>query len=232
MNTQTNDTQSALKRLHHSLKRYDFAVMKSDWKFLRGKISIAEQREIVNLFLNDCINHHLDFRFMKKEFDVLLQYGFNLNYQMDEFTPTPLCVAIKCFSSEMLGYFIEKGVKVNFIIDEYFFEPDAKLKEEPLFTTALSFAEWLQADMMALDYAPFRISREEYHKYHGEKNIMDKYFPDIEFDITASELRWLRKSAVYLYELIELDKIIGVLKSHGAKHYDELTEKEKLFNKH
>src|ERR1035437_4806691 len=196
----------------------NFDNFKIEWGKIKDTISEKEKQnllvEIVDGYFTDN-----KFPFFKKVFDKVIDKKLNLNYNIDLWAPSILCLSISKFSKQLFVYLIENHASINYVADRFAFEDQETIDSEAeafgRYFTCLDFAESQWDDLITIDFL--------FPKADFDKMInLTKMDNDPKIKVSRAHYRNLLRQSKYLHNMIELDRIIDKIKSLDGKTADKL----------
>jgi hypothetical protein len=162
-----------------------------------------------------------DFDFFRKIMDATIEDKLNLNFNIEHWAPTFLCLAVHVVSQNLFDYLLSKGANINFIGDPYAFEDDEYVRtelkiEDRRYATCLDFARLKLTDMMSSDY------HYQQPDWTGIEAPWAEIDPSVEMTVSKRFYAYLIEQSQYLYELINLNRLIEHIRKMGGKGYIDL----------
>lgn len=162
-----------------------------------------------------------DFDFFRKIMDATIEDNLNLNFNIEHWAPTFLCLAVHVVSQNLFDYLLSKGANINFIGDPYAFEDDEYVRtelkiEDRRYATCLDFARLKLTDMMSSDY------HYQQPDWTGIDVPWAEIDPSVEMTVSKRFYAYLIEQSQYLYELIHLNQLIEHIRKMGGKGYIDL----------
>lgn len=195
------------------------------------KIVLELTEEERKTLLVDIIDYHYTYKYHKEfvdSFDLLIDTNtkLNLNFNIDHWAPTFLCLVIlRAPFVDLFDYFIKKGADINFVGDVLAFENEVNYEFEKKFLlfgqfqTCLDFIDNILGDLFMVDY---------FHEVPGKRIEEDwREVTEDEGDITIPKKEYLNlyEQAEYLYALISTEKLKRHIIFSGGKIFDEISGK-------
>lgn len=180
-----------------------------------------KERQLLIVEILDNHYHKANFSFFVKVFDEILKSKTSLDFNIDYWYPSLLSLAVHKSSKMVFQYFIRKGANVNFISDSFSFLSENEQKnedEDNRYQTCLDFANTKYSDMLGCDYnfsPPFD---------NVEERRQNEYSSD-PITITKGHYFDLVEQAIYLQDLIHLDRVRDLIIDSGGKTYLELNKR-------
>ena len=176
----------------------------------------AERQELL-VDIMDCYYHQDMFSEYKKAFDIIIGTKLNLNFNIDHWAPSFLClVTLRAPHQNIFDYFVKKGAEINFIADTSTFDKSINDKGDilPRYLTCLDFVEFSFYDFfLAYSYhIPKKKIKGQWMEYNDDESIT----------ITKSEYLYLHEQAEYLSDLISTDKLKDYIVDCGGKARDDV----------
>lgn len=208
------------KELTKAIEERNFELFTSEFESIKNQLSEKEKQsllvEIVDNYFDDD-----DFSFFKQVLDKIIESKVSLNFCIDHWAPTFLCLAINEFSQQLFDYLLRYGAKLNYVGDKYFNESEETIKREVesasmRYWTCLDFAGLKLADMLTVDFQFAEMS------WDKVKDIDPEEEPVGNITISKREYINLLEQSKYLHDLIKLDGLVDHIKSLGGKTYEEL----------
>lgn len=208
-------TQQLIKHIEN----LDFENFQKDWNLIKEQ-STQEQRQKLLLEIVEWHYHKANHKFLEKVFDEILKINTNLDFSIEHWAPTFLSLLVFHNNKMLLQYFIRNGANINFIGDSCYNLTETEIDAnrefyEPRHETCLDFAYEKYYNMLGHEY-DFYPSYEPIENRRDEENVLEK------IEITKGEYFDLIEQALYLQELIQMDRIVDYIKSIGGKAYDEI----------
>lgn len=205
--------------LEHITNR-DLTGFLAEWNNLKNDLDEAQKQEI----LTQIIAYHYDdkdFDFFRKVMDAIMEENPNLNFNIEHWAPTFLCLAVHVVSQNLFDHLLSKGANINFIGDPYAFEDDDYIRtelkiEDRRYATCLDFAQLKLRDMMGADY------HYQQPDWTGIEASWTEIDPSEEMKVSKRFYAYLLEQSQYLYELIHLSQLIEHIQKSGGKGYNEL----------
>ena len=162
-----------------------------------------------------------DFVFFQKVMDAIIEDNLNLNFNIEHWAPTFLCLAVHVVSQNLFDYLLSKGANINFIGDPYAFEDDEYVRtelkiEDRRYATCLDFARLKLTEMMSSDY------HYQQPDWTGIDVPWAEIDPSEEMTVSKRFYAYLIEQSQYLYELIHLNQLIEHIQKSGGKGYIDL----------
>jgi hypothetical protein len=209
-----------MENLLEHISNRDLTEFVAEWNNSKGDFDEAQKQEL----LTQIIAYHYDdkdFDFFCKVMDAITDDHMNLDFHIEHWAPTFLCLAVHVVSQNLFDYLISKGAGINFIGDPYAFEDDEYIRtelklEDRRYATCLDFAELKLRDMMGADY----------HYQKPDWTGIEAPWAEIDAseEITVSKrfYAYLVEQSQYLYELIHLNLLIEHIRKSGGKGYNDV----------
>lgn len=194
-----------LGNLINSLNKYDFESFKTEYlsQNLNEKL---KQSLLVKIFESGY--NHKQFSFYKKIFDLIIEGRLNVNFVSDDLIETPFLFLVAQYAPhiELFDYFIDKGAKLNFYIqEEDFYE----------LQTCLDFVNKYIEDAIIDDVEVYFYDvKTDYSTIHNNKVCVDK-----------EDYEQLIKQSAHLFSLRKTVILRNHIIAIGGKRYQELNQK-------
>jgi hypothetical protein len=162
-----------------------------------------------------------DFDFFRKVMDTIIGDHLNLDFHIEHWAPSFLALAVHVVSKNLFDYLLARGADLNFIGDPYAFEDDEYIRNELKlkdrgYATCLDFAEKKLTEMMGADY----------HYQRPDWTGIDASWSETEpgEEITTSKryYAYILEQAQYLYDLVNLNRMILHIRNLGGRKYNEI----------
>lgn len=204
--------------LIQSIQNKDITTFKLEF----SKQNLTEnERQLLIVEILDNYYHKANFSFFVKVFDEILKSKTSLDFNIDHWSPSLLSLAVHKSSKMLFQYFLRKGANVNFVADSFCFLTEKEQKfegEDNRYQTCLDFANTKYGDMLGCDYnfsPPFdNVEERRQNEYSSDSITISKghYFDLVE-------------QAIYLQDLIHLDRVRDLIIYSGGKTYLKLNKK-------
>ena len=209
-----------METLLGKISEFSFEEFVEEWEKQKEQFDENQKQELIS----QIIAFHYDdkeFPFFRKVLDLIIDQDFNLNFNIEHWAPTILCLAVHVVSQNLFDYFISKGADINFIGDPYALEDDdyvrSELKlEDRRYATCLDFALMKQSELMTSDY------HYERPDWTGIDTPWAEIDPSEEMTMSKRYYAYILEQAQYLYDVIHLNNLIDHIKQSGGKSYREL----------
>ena len=195
-----------------------------EWSIVKNQLNEKEKQELLVTIIENYFEDD-EFPYFKKVLDKIIESKVSLNFSIEHWAPTFLCLAVNVFSRDLFDYFLRNSAKLNYVGDEYIAESEETIKREveedvQRYSTCLDFAGLKMADMLTVDFNCREMSWDKLKDFNLEELVGD---------ITISKRDYLEllEQSKYLHDLIKLDGLIDHIKSLGGKEYSELKEERK-----
>lgn len=208
------------KLLGH-IEKLDFIEFQLQWDLVKLQSTEIDRQKLL-LEILDYHYHKANFSFFVKIFDEILKIKTSLDFSIDHWAPTFLSLTVQHSSKMTLQYFIRKGANINFVSDTFFNYSEKEKEQEAdsygRYQTCMDFANTKYNDMFTCDYhfaPPWNDIEERRHNEDPQEVI----------SITKGHYFDLVEQAIYLQDLIHLDRVRDYLIDLGAKTYEEIKNK-------
>lgn len=198
----------------------DIEGFTSTWEGNKDSFDEADKQA----FLTEMIAFNYDdkeFPFFEKVLDQMIDESFNLDFNIEHWAPTFLCLSIHVVSQQLFDYLLARGAHINFIGDPYAFEDDDYIRnelklEDRRYATCLDFATLKLSEMMGSDYTYQRPD------WTGIDAPWAEIDPKEELTVSKRYYAYVVEQAQYLYEVIHLNQLVEHIKAKGGKSYAQL----------
>ena len=209
-----------MENLLEYIRNRDLTAALIEYDKVKNELDEVQKQEI----LAQIIAFHYDdkdFDFFRKVMDAIMEDNLNLNFNIEHWAPTFLCLAVHVVSQNLFDYLLSKGANINFIGDPYAFEDDEYVRtelkiEDRRYATCLDFAQLKLTEMMSSDYHYQRPD------WTGIEVPWAEIDPSEEMTVSKRFYAYLIEQSQYLYELIHLNQLIEHIRKMGGKGYNEL----------
>lgn len=209
------------EKLLNAIEERNFELFASEFASIKNQLSEKEKQSL----LTEIVAHYFeddDFPFFKQVLDKIIESKVSLNFPIEHWAPTFLCLAINEFSQQLFDYLLRYGAKLNYVGDKYFNESEETIKREVehntmRYWTCLDFAGLKLADMLTVDFQFAEMSWDKVKDIDPEEE-------EPVGNITISKRVYINllEQSKYLHDLIKLDRLVDHIKSLGGKTYEEL----------
>ena len=209
-----------MENLLEYIRNRDLTAALIEYDKVKNELDEVQKQEI----LAQIIAFHYDdkdFDFFRKVMDAIMEDNLNLNFNIEHWAPTFLCLAVHVVSQNLFDYLLSKGANINFIGDPYAFEDDEYVRtelkiEDRRYATCLDFAQLKLTEMMSSDYHYQRPD------WTGIEVPWAEIDPSEEMTVSKRFYAYLIEQSQYLYELIHLNQLIEHIRKSGGKRYIDL----------
>lgn len=193
----------------------DFDAFANEWNARKGEFETEEKQELIAQTLAFQYDDK-EFPFFLKVFDLVIGEGLDLNFNVEHWAPSLLCLSVHLVSRDLFDYLRSKGADVNFVCDKYAFEDEDYVKNElkvtdERYTTCLEFAEMKLEGLFTT----------EYHYQRPDWSGVDAPWAEVpsEEEITVSKryYAYLVEQSQYLHDLIHLNQLVEHIRRIGGK---------------
>ena len=209
-----------MENLLEHIDNRDLTGFINEWNNSKGDFDESGKQEL----LTQIIAFHYDdgeFDFFRKILDAITEDPVNLDFHIEHWAPTFLCLAVHVVSRNLFDYLLSKGAGINFVGDPYAFEDDEYLRQElkledRRYATCFDFAGLKLSDMMSSDY--------HYQKpdWTGIEASWAEIDASEEMTVSKRYYAYLVEQSQYLFELIHLNQLMEHIRDSGGKGYNEL----------
>ena len=208
-----------MENLLEFISNHDINGFTEDWNNRKDQFTEDQRQELIS----QIIAFHFDekeFSFFQKAIELIAENNLNLNFNIEHWAPSLLCLAVHVVSRNLFDFLLSKGADINYIIDKYAFEDedyikDVKIKDER-YTTCLEFARMKLEGMLT----------SEYHYQQPDWTGIDVPWAEIESDeettVSKRHYAYILEQAQYLHDLIHLNEMAEHIRKRGGKTVADL----------
>jgi hypothetical protein len=202
------------------ISNHDLTGFTEDWNNRKNEFSEEQKQELIS----QTIAFHFDekeFSFFQKVIDLIAENNLNLNFNIEHWAPSLLCLAVHVVSRNLFDFLLSKGADINFIIDKYAFEDEDYIRDEikvkdERYTTCMEFASMKLEGMLT----------SEYHYQRPDWSEIDLPWAEIdnseEMTVSKRYYTYLVEQSQYLYDLVHLNEMVEHIQKLGGKSVKEL----------
>jgi hypothetical protein len=209
-----------MENLLEYISNRDLPGFIAEWNNVKNDLDEVQKQELLTQII--AFNYDdKDFDFFRKVMDAIIEDNLNLNFNIEHWAPTFLCLAVHVVSKNLFDYLLSKAANINFIGDPYAFEDDEYVRtelkiEDRRYATCLDFARLKLTEMMSSEY------HYQPPDWTGIEVSWTEIEPSEEMTVSKRFYAYLVEQSQYLYELIHLNQLIEHIRKSGGKGYNDL----------